>query len=136
MDTTTGCTVMKRTFGLADLKPCGRPIFARGACEACYRRQRRAEQAGRKPSLATPVAETHVDRERIEVYIKVPQHRALTKLAAARGYRTAAQLGAELLEVAVDVTLERATERPAKPPRRPRQPRGGVRSAPRPAARR
>ena len=128
MDTNSGCTVLKRTFGQADLKPCGRPLFARGACEACYRRQRRAEQAGRKPSLATPVAEVHVDRERLEVYIRAPQHRALAKLAAARGYRTAAQLGAELLEVAVDVTLEQATGRAAKRPRR--------RSAPRASARR
>ena len=123
---------MKRTFGEADLKQCGRPIFARGACEACYRRLRRAERAGREPSLATPVAEERVARERLEVYLRSPQHRALAKLAEARGYRTAAQLGAELLEVAIDVTLERATRRP----RRAHAPRKPVWPAPRAPARR
>ena len=136
MDTNSGCTVMKRTFGLADLTPCGRPVFAKGMCEACYRRASRAAAAGRKPCLATPVAEVHVDRERLEVYLRAPQHRALGKLAAARGYRTAAQLGAELLEVAVDVTIEQATERAVKRPRRLGAPRNRVRSAPRASARR
>lgn len=122
-----GCTVLKRGADGVEWM-CGLPVFARGMCEADYRRFNRAEKAGRKPMLGTPVATTPVARTRLEVYLREPQHRVLARLARQRGYRTAAQLGAELLEVAIDVASEQATT----PPTCPQEQRRRFRPAQRP----
>jgi hypothetical protein len=95
------CSVVKYNPKTRQRGPCGRAVWARGMCEADYRRVLRAEKSGAKPRLGSVVIEADSKkRVRVTVPIMATAFKTLGALAARQGRRLT-HVSAELLERAL-----------------------------------
>ena len=103
------CSVVKYNPKTRQRGPCGRAVWARGMCEADYRRVLRAEKSGAKPRLGYGVLEEDCkERVRVNVPILAAAFKALGALAARQGRRLT-HVSAELLERAIGEEKSRST---------------------------